>query len=114
MIEFIVKFLINKKGYLKKHPKFLAEKFGCTELEAREALNLVKGNRVPQRAEVLVDTLKEPLKERSVPIKDSFRNNPGVYWITGCAHAPWHNKAMYESTFNFLDKEINLTGLILG
>jgi len=42
------------------------------------------------------------------------RNTPGTYWITGCAHAPWQNKSMYDSTINFLSKEVELTGIILA
>lgn len=39
---------------------------------------------------------------------------PGTYWLTGCAHAPWQNKAMYDSTFNFLNREVDLKGIILA
>lgn len=43
------------------------------------------------------------------------RNTPGTYFVTGCTHAPWHNKKMYTSVFNYLAKEnISLQGLILA
>jgi hypothetical protein len=42
------------------------------------------------------------------------RNTPGTYYITGCAHVPWHNKAMYNSVFTYLTKEVELQGLILA
>lgn len=43
------------------------------------------------------------------------RNTPGTYFVTGCTHAPWHNKQMYKSVFNYLAKEnISLQGLILA
>lgn len=42
------------------------------------------------------------------------RNTPGTYYVTGCAHAPWHNKAMYNSVFTYLSKEVELQGLILA
>lgn len=42
------------------------------------------------------------------------RNKSGTYWVTGCAHAPWHNKKMYNSVFNYLTKEVKLQGIILA
>ncbi len=57
-----------------------------------------------------------PSKAKSkldVPIRE--RTKSGVYWITGCSHCPWENKKMYDSTFNFISKEIvKLQGIILG
>lgn len=47
---------------------------------------------------------------------NSTRNRftPGTYFVTGCSHAPWHNKKMYESIFKYLKKEVDLQGLILA
>jgi hypothetical protein len=45
---------------------------------------------------------------------DKFRNSPGTYLVTGCSHAPWHNKGMYDSVFNYINKEVELEGLILA
>jgi len=42
------------------------------------------------------------------------RNQPGTYLVTGCAHAPWQNKAMYDSVFEFISSEVNLYGIILA
>jgi hypothetical protein len=41
-------------------------------------------------------------------------DTPGTYWITGCAHAPWQNKRMYDATFNYLVQEIQPRGIILA
>lgn len=69
-----------------------------------------------KKRDVLIEKLNIRTKKDKVinlPIEDNVRNKPGTYYVTGCAHAPWQNKAMYESVFNFLDKEIELQGLIL-
>lgn len=44
----------------------------------------------------------------------SERNIQGTYFVTGCSHAPWHNKKMYDSVFKYLKKEVDLQGLILA
>jgi len=43
-----------------------------------------------------------------------LRNAPGTYWVTGCAHAPWHNKKMYDALFRYISKEVKLQGIILA
>lgn len=53
--EQLILFLNKKRGYLKKNPIYLIDKFGCTEEQARRAISIVKSkNKVPQvqRAEV--------------------------------------------------------------
>lgn len=44
----------------------------------------------------------------------TVRKEVGTYWVTGCAHAPWHNKRMYDSVFNYIQKEVELQGVILA
>lgn len=41
-------------------------------------------------------------------------DTPGTYWITGCAHAPWQNKKMYNAVFRYISKEVSLGGVILA
>lgn len=43
-----------------------------------------------------------------------IRTTPGTYYITGCAHAPWHNKRMYNAVFKYIQKEVKLRGVILA
>jgi hypothetical protein len=43
-----------------------------------------------------------------------YRHTPGTYYVTGCAHAPWQNKLMYDKNINFLKKEVDLEGIILA
>lgn len=43
-----------------------------------------------------------------------LRSKQGTYYVTGCAHAPWHNKKMYDSVFNYLEKEVELQGIVLA
>lgn len=47
-------------------------------------------------------------------IVGNLRESPGTYWITGCAHAPWQNKRMYNAVFNYLSREVKLQGKILA
>jgi len=47
-------------------------------------------------------------------ITDNIITTPGTYWVTGCAHVPWHNKHMYDATFNYLKEEVSLKGVILA
>jgi hypothetical protein len=43
------------------------------------------------------------------------REKAGTYMKIGCAHAPFHNKKQFNSTFKFLQKEgIKLQGLVLN
>lgn len=108
----LLSFLRNNKGYLKRHPRFLAKRFSTTEEIVRNTMKFVRQNSKPKAyVEEVVRVIESKIL---IPIKSSNRDNSGTYWITGCAHAPWHNKSMYESTFNYLNKEVDLTGIILA
>ncbi len=109
----LIEFLEKNRGYLKKHPRILAERFKMSEDVTREIMSYVKVGlkKLQQRYENRVEEVVETPK-CSKP--SSNREQSGTYWVTGCAHSPWHNKAMYESTFNYLSKEIDLTGIILA
>lgn len=60
----------------------------------------------------IIKLAKEFIKN-STPISDKI-DTPGVFWVTGCSHAPWQNKKMYEATFNYLNKEVDLAGIIIA
>lgn len=99
---------LYKSGRLKKSYNYIANYFGVTEENIREAVyNLKKGNTEYQEAPRAMSLITDKPNVYKV-------NTPGTYWVTGCAHAPWHNKRMYESTLNFLDKEVDLEGIILA
>lgn len=119
---------INAKGQLKKGYTYLAEKFDTKEdvikeivSEIRHNIIVTKNSKVAQERYEKSYGKKVFKKVREAISKVTYENskkssqvNPGTYWITGCAHAPWHNKKMYESTFNYLSKEVNLEGIILA
>lgn len=126
----IKKILKSKKGYynngrLRKGAKWLANKFNVTEdliFQINEELKSeFKNKRLNDIPDKLVKIIRENNRDYVVKrsllkpnnISDNKIDRPGTYWVTGCAHAPFHNKRMYESTFNFLDKEIDLEGVIL-
>ena len=62
----------------------------------------------------LVNTRKELVVDLSLPkIKISNEiNEPGSYWTFGCSHSPFENKKFFDSVLNFINKEINLKGII--
>ena len=64
--------------------------------------------------EKTVSKPKDVAFKKDVSNLSKLRTTPGNYFITGCAHAPWHNKGMYESVLNYLSKEVELQGLILA
>ena len=110
---------LTKTGVLKKGYKYLADKFGCSQILIKE---IVFEIRQSNKEEFNNEVAKFIEKSRTVAtkivnynkIKKQSDINSGTYWITGCAHAPWHNKKMYESTFNYLSKEVDLEGIILA
>jgi predicted phosphodiesterase len=46
--------------------------------------------------------------------KQTVVDKPGTYWVTGCAHAPFHNQKMYNAVYRYISKEVNLQGIILA
>lgn len=117
--------LRSKKGYynngkLKKGIKWLSNKFGVSEDLIRQSLTELKeeNNEIPDKLVKVIRENNGNFKHKPKSLRPTTSNNlsitkPGTYWVTGCVHAPFHNKAMYESTFDFLDKEIDLNGVIL-
>lgn len=100
----LVQFLLDNKGYLKKGSQYLAEKFNIEESVAKETLKSIKQSKKPKYVD-----FDEPVKKFNNQI-----TKPGTYWVTGCAHVPWHNKQMYDSTIKFIQLETNLSGIILA
>lgn len=104
--------LLSKKGYysnnsLKKGYKWLSRHLNVDESIVREAVESIRSG-----SKTTLETKPEP----AVIIKPNTYNidKPGTYWITGCTHAPWHNKGMYDSTIEFIRKEVDIDGIILA
>jgi hypothetical protein len=93
-INVVYEFLCAKPGYFKKSYDIISQLTGETN---SEVIRLAK------------ELCRNPKKEISDKI-----NTPGNYWITGCCHAPWQNKHMYEATLNYLDREVDITGIIIA
>lgn len=107
----LVQILKNKKGYLKKGSLWLSNNFNVSEEEAYNAL-------VQVRNELNKPTIKVEHIIKNADLVYKNANNqisqPGTYWVTGCAHAPWQNRAMYNSTIKYLDENVKLSGIILA
>lgn len=126
----IYNFILKHKGYLKKSAfQLLNLNSNWTNIKDCElALKEARINNPGYSGEKMKaykvngtfvkNQVVKPLLKTGVLYKDSMMNNirstPGIYYITGCAHAPWHNKKMYDSVFKFLSKEIELEGIILA
>lgn len=126
----IKQILKSKKGYynngrLKKGAEWLANKYNVSKELIVEINGELKSEFRKERLNEIPDKFIKIIRENNKAyaqakvsnkppnILNNKINEPGTYWITGCVHAPFHNKAMYESTFNFLDKETDLNGVIL-
>lgn len=123
--------LKSKKGYynngrLRKGIKWLADKYNVPANMILEISTELKTEYKNKKVNELPSKLARVIRENnSLYVNQSVTNNisdisatkitkAGTYWVTGCSHAPFHNKAMYESTFNFLSKEVKLEGVILN
>lgn len=100
----IKEFLESNPGYLKKGNIYLTDKFGCSIDTIIKIKAQIRNFR----------PLQYDPKDVAFNQLDKDRLTPGTYYVTGCCHAPWQNKAMYESVFNYIDKEVELEGLILA
>jgi hypothetical protein len=93
----VVSFIKERPSYLREPNSRISQKTGESNDE-------------------IIRLAKKYIREENVTVKQ-FSNKitkPGTYWVTGCAHAPWQNKKMYDSTLNFLMKEVDLKGIILA
>jgi len=129
----IYDWLISKPGYLKKSADKLCEisdLYGSLkdhEIALKEARkdnkfsdkviidNFSKSNEL-----VILDNIKKfgiEYHPKDVAFKTNVskqRNQSGTYFVSGCIHAPWQNKLMFDSVLNFLKKEVDLYGIILA
>lgn len=105
----LIDFLFKNKGYLKKGSRYLADKFNIEESFVKQTLKLVKTLDKIDDNNVGVEEVQNNTSKHNNKI-----TTPGTYWVTGCAHAPWHNKKMYDSTLNYLKQEVDLLGIILA
>ena len=128
--------LRNKSGYfnkgkLKKGKSWLAKHYGVALGVIEQVIEELKNE---QNAKIKVKDGSNDLPISSKQIleyydrtglfiendKSRLSTNPnsitkaGTYFVTGCVHAPFHNKRMYEATFNYLAKEVPLSGIILA
>lgn len=124
----VYEFLMSKPGYIKWPPMkvqiALTPHIGYIPL--KDVKSGLKEAKVYASLKEKVDsTVKKPvvIKFKFPEPQNTFvshlneskqRNTAGTYFITGCSHAPWQNKKMYESVFNYLNKEVKLQGLILA
>src|SRR5690606_33592633 len=114
----IKQILKSKKGHynngrLKKGAKWLANKYNVSEELIFEINEELKSEFRKERLNEIPDKFIKIIRENNKAyaqakvsnkppnILNNKINEPGTYWITGCVHAPFHNKAMYESTFDF-------------
>jgi hypothetical protein len=93
-INLVLDFFKNKPGYLKKSNEIVSLLTKEPDFE-------------------IIKIARNSIKFSEKIISDKI-NTPGTYWVTGCIHAPWQNKAMYDATFNYLNREVNLKGIIIG
>ncbi len=111
----IYNWLLQHPGYLKKGPEKIWERVDGTIKDCRTALKEAKiSNKEGEKFANDYVSHYSSIYQNKAPMSKE-RLIPGTYFATGCSHAPWHNKKMYDSVFNYLNKEnISLQGLILG
>lgn len=122
----VYNWLLSKPGYLKKGAVEVSfnQKFtnNITDVDIALKQARIDYKKLSVKSELVTPVIeKSVLKPRKIEIKkessnilDKKRDVPGTYFISGCAHAPWHNKRMYDSVFNYLNREVDLQGLILA
>ena len=92
---------MDNPGYAKSSPSTLVDL-------GKGTLKSIKIAQSQARADIKF------LKPKTVKSIDNHRNTPGTYLVSGCQHAPWQNKKMFDAVFNYVNKEIDLQGLILA
>lgn len=103
---------IYKSGRLKKSYKYISEKLGVTPEDIRIAVSNLRKKDYVDVENVEKVPIGAQIKMSSPNVLDI--SNYGSYLVTGCVHAPFHNRKMYESIYNYVQKELSLTGLILA
>lgn len=118
--------LLKNKGYLKSSIETIYERYpGNINSEPNGIFETIKftlkearkASKLYSKLNLIENKISNKLNKSELitPSKSNIRNIPGVYLVTGCSHAPWQNKEMYNSIFNYLTKEsITLQGLILA
>lgn len=126
-VKKVYQFLIKKPGYLKTSVGTIMNALDSIGIDvSSETIEtaLIQA-KIDHKVKLISKKIKKPVVKfnsigKSVINKtinlaeNKHRLTPGTYYITGCAHAPWQNKKMYNSVFNYLDKEVELQGLILA
>lgn len=119
----IVNNLKNRKGYynngqLKKGTKWLANHYGVTQEIIVKAIKIIREDeKIINQRNIIKSNSNRKLEsikyDNTIFSKNIKLNRPGVYFVTGCTHIPWHNKQMFNSIFKFLST-IKLEGVILA
>lgn len=104
---------LYRAGKLKKSYNYIASKLGVKESDIRKAVNNIKKGNSIGTIHYNTDVPKGAIVKMEGPNSIDIKK-PGTYFITGCVHAPFHNKGMYDSITKFLFNEIDLSGLILA
>ena len=114
--------LLSKPGYIKCSIEKIQAKYpNSKEINVWDVLKALREARKTNKKTSLLQkpTIKQPktstfFAEKVTP-KSKIRDIPGIYFVSGCHHAPWHNKAMFEAIFRYFKIEnISLQGLILA
>lgn len=116
--------LLEKPGYIKNSIEKILEKYPRTDKLGSSAvwngLEALKQAKIAKKKEIKPN---KKLKSAFVKLEQGIaklnpsklRNIPGIYFVSGCHHSPWHNKLMFEAIFRYFKIEnIILQGLILA
>lgn len=104
---------LYKSGKLKKSYMYIAARFGVKESDVRQAVNNIRKGNIIEYNKYNEEVPKGDIIKSSKPNSTDI-SMPGTYFVTGCIHAPFHNRKMYESIYNYIQKEVKLKGVILA
>lgn len=94
----------NKKGHLKVSYNIIANKTNSSVENIKKVVSELKKGTFVKQSKITTE-----FSPKFIEIK-----NPGTYFVTGCVHAPWHNKKMFNAIYNYIIKEgVELSGVIL-
>lgn len=123
----VYNWLMDRTGYLKNSSVSIQLAMGTSIALSDISVALKKAYQDNKNGAKVISSTTKVVKEavrqreRQMIISSSLkgvvnkhRNTPGTYYITGCAHAPWQNKRMYDANINYLNKEVDLQGIILA
>lgn len=110
---------VAETGRLKKGYKTIAAALGVTTADVKLA---VANLRKKSQQEICGKNSEVPYTDlqlsKSIPQFQQVQqkvilDKPGLYFVTGCAHVPWHNRKMYRAFFRYLST-VDVAGVILA